>query len=130
MPPHSRRERRRAAPPLHRGPHTHDKGWGPSVPALLGPGVHRCGTAPGYGAWVPSRSRWTVRWAVAFAGIGLLGLAVRLTFLFAANYHIPILGDAFYYHYGANLLADGKGFIQPQDYYFRGWTVQAAEHPP
>ncbi|MCW2548450.1 MAG: hypothetical protein JWN96_2910, partial [Mycobacterium sp.] len=60
----------------------------------------------------------------------MLGLTVRLGYVFIYQYHVPIGGDSFYYHYGANLLADGKGFIQPYDYYQRGWTVQAAEHPP
>ncbi len=62
--------------------------------------------------------------------IGLLGLVVRLGYIFIYQYHVHIGGDSFYYHYGANLLATGHGFIQPYDYYQRGWVVQAAEHPP
>ena len=62
--------------------------------------------------------------------VAALGLTVRLGYVFIYQYHVHIGGDSFYYHYGANLLADGKGFIQPYDYYQRGWIVQAAEHPP
>ncbi len=66
----------------------------------------------------------------ALIAIGLLGLAVRLGYVFIYQYQVHIGGDSFYYHNGANLLAKGKGFLQPYDYYQRGWTVQAAEHPP
>jgi 4-amino-4-deoxy-L-arabinose transferase-like glycosyltransferase len=55
---------------------------------------------------------------------------VRLGYVFIYQYHVHIGGDSYYYHYGANLLANGHGFIQPYDYFQRGWVVQAAEHPP
>jgi 4-amino-4-deoxy-L-arabinose transferase-like glycosyltransferase len=79
---------------------------------------------------VPFRLRRPSRWLTALIAIALLGLTVRLGYLFIYQYHVFIGGDSFYYHYGANLLADGKGFIQPYDYFQRHWTVQAAEHPP
>jgi 4-amino-4-deoxy-L-arabinose transferase-like glycosyltransferase len=68
-------------------------------------------------------------WSILIA-VGLLGLTVRLGYVFIYQYHVHIGGDSFYYHYGANLLATGHGFIQPYDFIQRGWTVQAAEHPP
>ncbi len=37
--------------------------------------------------------------------IALLGLTVRLGYVFIYQYHVHIGGDSFYYHYGANLLA-------------------------
>jgi 4-amino-4-deoxy-L-arabinose transferase-like glycosyltransferase len=70
------------------------------------------------------------KWASWLIGIGLLGLAVRLGYVFLYQYHVHIGGDSFYYHYGANLLADGKGFIQPYDYVDLHRVTQAAEHPP
>jgi 4-amino-4-deoxy-L-arabinose transferase-like glycosyltransferase len=79
---------------------------------------------------VPLRVRRPGRWWTGLIAIAVLGLTVRLGYVFIYQYHVHIGGDSFYYHYGANLLADGKGFIQPYDYYQRGWTVQAAEHPP
>ena len=38
-------------------------------------------------------------------------------------------GDAYYYHAGANLLTDGKGFISPFAY-AEGRVIEAADHPP
>src|SRR5204863_4546713 len=35
-----------------------------------------------------------------------------------------------YYHEGANLLAKGKGFIDPYQYLDAGRSVPAADHPP
>lgn len=39
-------------------------------------------------------------------------------------------GDPYFYHYGANLLADGKGFVAPLLHIVFGRDVQAADHPP
>jgi hypothetical protein len=41
-----------------------------------------------------------------------------------------ICGDAYVYHQGANLLADGRGFISPPDYAFGGQLRPSADHPP
>lgn len=42
-----------------------------------------------------------------------------------------LCGDAGYYHLGANLLADGKGYIVPFRYLYQdGVAYQAADHPP
>lgn len=38
--------------------------------------------------------------------------------------------DSFAYHYGANLLATGKGFIDPVRYSFSGLRFPSAAHPP
>jgi 4-amino-4-deoxy-L-arabinose transferase-like glycosyltransferase len=79
---------------------------------------------------VPLRVRRPGRWWTGLIAIAVLGLTVRLGYVFIYQYHVHIGGDSYYYHRGANLLADGKGFIQPYDYFQRHWTVQAAEHPP
>ena len=42
----------------------------------------------------------------------------------------PGFSDAFAYHYGANLLAEGKGFIDPVRYSFSGLRFPSAAHPP
>ena len=70
------------------------------------------------------------RWWTTLICVALLGLTVRLGYVFIYQYHVHIGGDSYYYHYGANLLATGHGFIQPYDFYQRHWSVQAAEHPP
>jgi 4-amino-4-deoxy-L-arabinose transferase-like glycosyltransferase len=61
--------------------------------------------------------------------ITVLGFALRLAYvLIARRNHVPG-GDAFFYHVGANLLVDGKGFIAPLPYAL-GAQIQAADHPP
>jgi 4-amino-4-deoxy-L-arabinose transferase-like glycosyltransferase len=71
------------------------------------------------------------RFGVALASIALFGLAIRLVYTFAAPVTL-ISGDGGAFHIGANLLAEGKGFLDPGAYaYSRGmlrWP--GAEHPP
>ena len=56
-------------------------------------------------------------------------LALRVVYVFVYRRDFDPHGDAFFYHAGANLLADGKGFISP---FFvpAGLHRAAAEHPP
>jgi 4-amino-4-deoxy-L-arabinose transferase-like glycosyltransferase len=72
------------------------------------------------------RSRWSAR----LAAVALLGLAVRVGWVLLATGHDVDFGDAFYYHYGANLLADGEGYLDPFQRLLFGRTVAAADHPP
>jgi hypothetical protein len=66
-------------------------------------------------------------WAVV--AIAALALAVRISYVLIARRDFEPGGDAFFYHAGANLLADGRGFISP--FFARvGRDVPAAEHPP
>jgi 4-amino-4-deoxy-L-arabinose transferase-like glycosyltransferase len=59
-----------------------------------------------------------------------IALVIRLTWAVSRR-NTRIGGDAFFYHYGANLLLHGKGFIAPFQYYaYHGLRVQAADHPP
>jgi dolichyl-phosphate-mannose-protein mannosyltransferase len=52
------------------------------------------------------------RFALALAGVALLGFAVRLAYGLAA--HVPAgAGDDLWYHEAANALADGHGFVDP-----------------
>ena len=76
------------------------------------------GRAPSY--------RW---FAWALAAVAVVGLGVRVAYVLLQRTDIDFGGDARFYHEGANLLADGKGFISPfaQD---AGRTVESAEHPP
>ncbi len=59
--------------------------------------------------------------------MAVLGFAVRLTYILVSRQDIDFGGDARFYHLGANLLADGKGFTSP---FVTGHAVQAGEHPP
>ncbi|MCU1497108.1 MAG: hypothetical protein JWM47_1061 [Acidimicrobiales bacterium] len=72
----------------------------------------------------------TRRWWRALALIVAAGLAVRFGYIFGWANPLKIQGDAIYYHHGANLLADGDGYIQPVAVELTGRRVQAADHPP
>jgi hypothetical protein len=52
--------------------------------------------------------------------LALLGLAVRVGHVVLVLDNDELHGDAFYYHTAANLLADGKGFIDPYRYVYGG----------
>ena len=59
----------------------------------------------------------------------LLSVVVSLTSIALAK-SIPLGGDAYFYHYSANVIADGHGWINPLYYIQRGESVEAADHPP
>ncbi len=64
-------------------------------------------------------------------GIVVVALAWRVAYVLVTKRHAAVWGDAFSYHYGANLLADGKGFIDPLRYEFSGGLrFPSAYHPP
>jgi 4-amino-4-deoxy-L-arabinose transferase-like glycosyltransferase len=71
-------------------------------------------------------ARW-FRLALALVVVG--ALILRFTYVFVARRNFDPHGDAYFYTAGANLLADGKGFISP---FFEvvGIHRAAAEHPP
>lgn len=62
------------------------------------------------------------RFALALALVALLGCGVRIAALEVSGPTTTdqLQGDAAYYHWAANLLADGKGFIDPYRYLFGG----------
>ncbi len=88
------------------------------------------------------------RWLLLALPI-VIGLVIRLVYLWGVQrsqcpagwwdggtvapgtvYRCP--GDSYVYHYGANLLADGKGFVIPTDYRVSGGLIARAggDHPP
>jgi Dolichyl-phosphate-mannose-protein mannosyltransferase len=62
--------------------------------------------------------------------IAAAGLAVRLAYALALVKSKPLLGDALEFHLQANLLADGKGYIQPFLYQAQGIARASADKPP
>jgi peptidoglycan/LPS O-acetylase OafA/YrhL len=64
------------------------------------------------------------------AAITAAALAVRLTYLLGWRTPWPIIGDAYYYHHGANLLADGEGYVHPYQFLLFGAHTPGADHPP
>jgi hypothetical protein len=60
------------------------------------------------------------RFALGLIAITIVGFGVRVAFILteAPDKVDDLGGDAYYYHHAANLLADGKGFIDPYRYNF------------
>jgi len=73
----------------------------------------------------PATRRFTRRLAI----IAAVSVAIRVAYIVLERRDAPVQGDGLYYHYGANLLAQGHGFIVPLEY-VKGLTLQAADHPP
>jgi 4-amino-4-deoxy-L-arabinose transferase-like glycosyltransferase len=69
------------------------------------------------------------RWLYALLAICALGLGIRVGYVLGWRDIDTVGGDAYYYHRGANLLADGKGFVHPY-LYDQGITAPGADHPP
>jgi 4-amino-4-deoxy-L-arabinose transferase-like glycosyltransferase len=59
----------------------------------------------------------------------LLGLAVRAAYILVVRHDVLPGGDAFFYHFGARLLVEGHGFIEPTPF-INGIVEQSASHPP
>ena len=75
-------------------------------------------------------ARLRTPFATRLAIIVLAGLAIRLGFVLVARRDAAVWGDAFWYHNSANLLADGKGFIDPFRWEFARIEQPSAAHPP
>ncbi len=62
--------------------------------------------------------------------IAAAGLAARLAYALLLVKSKPLLGDGLEFHLQANLLADGKGYIQPFLYESKGVARASADKPP
>ena len=71
-----------------------------------------------------------MRFSRALALAALVGFALRLAYALALVKSKPLLGDALEFHLQANLLADGKGYIQPFLYLATGEAHASADKPP
>jgi 4-amino-4-deoxy-L-arabinose transferase-like glycosyltransferase len=78
----------------------------------------------------PTSRRAPWRWHVGLVAIALVGLGLRVGYVFLYRRHASPTGDAFFYHYQANLLVAGKWFINPYQYFYFRHAVPAADHPP
>jgi hypothetical protein len=74
----------------------------------------------------PQRTRFLVILAV----IAVVGLAVRVLFLRHYVSQNLRFDDGLWYHGQANLLADGKGLLDPLAYVFQHRIRESAGHPP
>jgi len=69
-------------------------------------------------------------WWVGLGAITLVGFAIRLATVLGRPDRQPG-GDAYYFHYAANLLVEGHGFIDPFQYNRHAHVVvQMADWPP
>ncbi len=74
--------------------------------------------------------RPTRGFALRLAGLTAVGVALRALYLFTIARHVNGAGDWHFYHLQANLVADGKGFIEPFKYTFDHHVSPSAGHPP
>ncbi|MBM3662109.1 MAG: hypothetical protein FJW94_04335 [Actinobacteria bacterium] len=71
------------------------------------------------------------RFASWLAGIAVVALVVRVLFVLLRQSSVVLTtGDAFWYHFQAQLVADGRGFLHPFDYFVDGVVAPGADHPP
>lgn len=78
-------------------------------------------------AWHRVRSDAFAR---SLSAITAIGLAVRVVYVLGFRRDYTVGGDPYFYHYGANLLVHGKGFIAPLQYIALHIRLEAADHPP
>jgi Dolichyl-phosphate-mannose-protein mannosyltransferase len=70
------------------------------------------------------------RWLVWLGLIAVAGLALRIAYVLITKNPRAVGGDSFYYHHGANLLVEGRGFPDPIELLQRHNEVPGAAHPP
>jgi 4-amino-4-deoxy-L-arabinose transferase-like glycosyltransferase len=81
----------------------------------------------------PRLVRWRQRvepWHVWLAALVAVGFGIRLGYVVGWSTPDRQNGDAVYYHVGANLLADGRGFLHPIALAFTFRQIPGADHPP
>jgi 4-amino-4-deoxy-L-arabinose transferase-like glycosyltransferase len=72
------------------------------------------------------RGSFRVRLAAIVAG----AVALRLLYVLVLARHVPMAGDSQFFHAEANLVADGRGYIEPFLDAAYGVHVPTAAHPP
>ena len=77
----------------------------------------------------PWRARLSV-WHAWLVAIVAVALTIRLGYVIGWSDSSRQAGDAVYYHVGANLLADGEGFVHPVALAFTFRELPGADHPP
>jgi 4-amino-4-deoxy-L-arabinose transferase-like glycosyltransferase len=66
----------------------------------------------------------------ALLGVLLVALVVRAVYAVKYAPDLALLDDDTVYRTTADLIADGKGYVQPLQYVFNGRSIPTAEHPP
>lgn len=71
------------------------------------------------------------RFRLWLGGIMAVGLSIRVAFVLVRQSGVELVtGDAYWYHFQAKLVAEGRGFLHPFDYYKDGIVAPGADHPP
>jgi 4-amino-4-deoxy-L-arabinose transferase-like glycosyltransferase len=70
------------------------------------------------------------RWLVWLGLIAVAALALRVAYVLITKNPRAVGGDAFYYHHGANLLIEGRGFLDPIQLLQFDRSTPGAAHPP
>jgi 4-amino-4-deoxy-L-arabinose transferase-like glycosyltransferase len=100
-------------------------GSGPVAEPAAGPGAE----PERAGETTDDDRRADRRWLLALVAIALVGLGIRVGYVVGWHALDSVGGDAYYYHHGANLLAEGHGFVHPFAW-DDGVKVPGADHPP
>jgi len=64
------------------------------------------------------------------AVVAVVALGVRVSWVLIARRNFALHGDDFFYHWQANAIADGKGFLNPYTWKALGRLEPSAAHPP
>ena len=72
-----------------------------------------------------TRNQW-----LGLAALGVFALAVRVTWVLVTRRDFALKGDDFFYHWQANALADGMGFLNPLTWKALGRIDPSGAHPP
>ncbi|MFI5054469.1 MAG: ArnT family glycosyltransferase, partial [Acidimicrobiia bacterium] len=67
---------------------------------------------------------------LGLAAIGIAALIIRGAWVLVARRNFPLKGDDFFYHWQANALADGLGYLNPFSWKALGRIDPSAGHPP
>jgi 4-amino-4-deoxy-L-arabinose transferase-like glycosyltransferase len=71
------------------------------------------------------------RFGVWLVAIVVVGAAIRLGYVWFDRRDVGLeFNDGIYYHHGANVLADGHGFVNPLEQMANGRAEPNADHPP
>ncbi|MGH9012337.1 MAG: glycosyltransferase family 39 protein [Acidimicrobiia bacterium] len=76
-----------------------------------------------------ARWKWGFAQRLALVSVAALVLRVGYVLLFRRD-DLPLGGDSLFYSLGAELLADGHGFVEPLTVVGAGPVEQSASHPP
>jgi 4-amino-4-deoxy-L-arabinose transferase-like glycosyltransferase len=64
------------------------------------------------------------------AAIVALGVALRLVHVLAIAPATAIFTDGYFFHWVGKAVADGHGYVNPSELFFKGHSVATAGHPP